>query len=284
MNGLNQAFENIISKAAQCSNASESDYVGGDGLLYCSKCNTKKQTRVAVLGIEKVVPCICHCAAVEYNRQQEEAERQEYERRIERYRQSAGFSDKAMETWTFANDDMANPKLTQVMQKYVEEFPKLRKDGIGLLLWGSVGTGKTYAAACIVNALIDKGYPCMITSFSRIANILQGMREGKQEYLDKLNSFPLLVLDDLGAERKSEYMQEQVFNVIDNRYRMNLPIIVTTNMSMAEMKNMADIGNTRIYDRILERCHPVEMNGTSRRRKIVKDRYYELNKLLGIDS
>ena len=269
--------------ASRVPQPNEGDYVGEDGLMYCSKCNTKKQTKVNILGHEKIMPCICHCMAAEYQREQEEMERQEYERRIERYRQSAGFNDKAMEQWTFANDDMLNPKTTQIMQKYVDEFPKLKKEGIGLLLWGSVGTGKTYAAACIVNALIDKGYPCMITSFTRIANILQGMREGKQEYLDKLNNFPLLVLDDLGAERKSEYMQEQVFNVIDNRYRMNLPIIVTTNMSISELKNMSDIGNARIYDRILERCHPVEMNGGSRRRQIVKDRYFELNKLLGID-
>lgn len=280
MNGLNQMINDIASRVPQ---PNEGDYVGEDGLMYCSKCNTKKQTKVNILGHEKIMPCICHCMAAEYQREQEEMERQEYERRIERYRQSAGFNDKAMEQWTFANDDMLNPKTTQIMQKYVDEFPKLKKEGIGLLLWGSVGTGKTYAAACIVNALIDKGYPCMITSFTRIANILQGMREGKQEYLDKLNNFPLLVLDDLGAERKSEYMQEQVFNVIDNRYRMNLPIIVTTNMSISELKNMSDIGNARIYDRILERCHPVEMNGGSRRRQIVKDRYFELNKLLGID-
>lgn len=280
MNGLREAVENIIASVPQ---PNEGDYLGEDGLMYCSKCNTKKQTRINLLGQEKVVSCVCHCMAAEYNRQRAEEERQEYERRIAQYRKSAGFSDEAMEKWNFANDDMTNPKITQIMQKYVEEFPKLRQDGIGLLLWGGVGTGKTYAAACIVNALIDKGYPCMITSFARIANILQGMREGKQEYLDKLNQFPLIVFDDLGAERKSEYMQEQVFSIIDNRYRMNLPFIVTTNMSIAELKNMADIGHTRIYDRILEKCHPVEMNGASRRRKAVRDRYYELNKLLGIE-
>ena len=280
MNGLNQVITDIASRVPK---PNEGDYVGEDGLMYCSKCNTKKQTKVNILGHEKIMPCICHCMAAEYQRKQEEEERREYERRIERYRQSAGFSDKAMMNWTFANDDMMNPRITQIMQKYVEEFPNLKKDGTGLLLWGSVGTGKTYAAACIVNALIDKGYPCMITSFTRLVNNLQSMREGKQEYLDRLNNFPLLVLDDLGVERKSDYMKEQVFNIIDNRYRMNLPIIVTTNMSIAELKNMTDMDNTRIYDRILEKCHPVEMNGASRRRQKVKDRYYELNKLLGIN-
>ena len=261
----------------------EDDYIGEDGLRYCAKCNTRRQTRVNVLGKERLVNCICQCMAAERDREQAEMQRQEYQQRINRYRKSAGFSDEFMENWTFDNDDMSNPKITQIMKNYVEEFPKLKKEGIGLLLWGSVGTGKTYAAACIVNALIDKGYPCMITSFSRIVNILQGMREGKQEYLDSLNNFPLLVLDDLGTERKSEYMQEQVFNIIDNRYRMNLPIIVTTNMSIEEIKNMSNIGNTRIYDRILEKCHPIEMNGASRRRQVVRDRYHELNKLLGVE-
>lgn len=94
--------------------------------------------------------------------------------------------------------------------------------------------GKTYAACEVANALIDKGYPVLVTNFARITNTIQGMYEGKQDYIDSLNEFQLLVIDDLGAERESAYMQEMVYNIIDSRYRAGLPMIYTTNISIEQ--------------------------------------------------
>lgn len=182
----------------------------------------------------------------------------------------------------FCNDDMANEKITKAMKNYVNNFPELLKGGKGLLLYGTVGTGKTYAACEVANALIDKGYPALVTNFARLTNTIQGMYEGKQEYIDSLNRYALLVIDDLGAERKSEFMQEMVFNIIDSRYRAGLPLIITTNLSIQEIKEPSDIGNNRIYDRILERCFPVEISGASRRRKAVRENYNDMKDLLGL--
>ena len=75
----------------------------------------------------------------------------------------------------------------------------------------------------------------------------------KIKYINSLKRYALLILDDLGAERKSEYMQEQVYNIIDARYKSGLPMIITTNLTAEEMKKPSDLGNSRIYDRILER-------------------------------
>jgi DNA replication protein DnaC len=121
-----------------------------------------------------------------------------------------------------------------------------------------------------------------MTNFARLSNTLQGMWEGKQEYLDSLNRFPLLILDDLGAERKSEYMNEIVFNLIDSRYRAKLPLIVTTNLTSEELKNPADITNRRTYSRLLEMCIPLEVKGEDRRREKLKDSFKEMKELLGI--
>ena len=130
----------------------------------------------------------------------------------------------------------------------------------------------------MVNALIDAGYPCLMTNFARVLNTLWGT-EKKQDYIDNLNSFQLLVLDDLGAERRSEYSQEQVFNVIDARYRAKLPLIITTNLEIDEIKNPKDIGNARIYDRILEMCHPIRVTGQNRRRQKIREGFHDMNKL-----
>ena len=267
-------------KAAASIKAEQGDFIL-DGLLHCGKCGTPKQCRVELFGEIRTPMCLCKCEVEKKEREEEERLRQDFMRKIKEYRKM-GFPESDMEHWTFANDDMSNEKITKAMQNYVDNFGELRKAGKGLLLYGSVGTGKTYAACEVANALIDKGYPVLVTNFARLTNTLQGMFEGKQTYIDSLNRFELLVIDDLGAERRSDYMQEMVFNIIDSRYRAGLPFIVTTNLTIEEIKKPNDIGNTRIYDRIIERCFPIEVTGGSRRRKAVRDSYEDMRKLLGL--
>ena len=71
----------------------------------------------------------------------------------------------------------------------------------------------------------------------------------------------LLVIDDLGVERSTEYAMEQMFFVIDSRYRSRRPMIITTNLKLGELKNPPDLAHARIYDRILERCAPILFDG-----------------------
>jgi DNA replication protein DnaC len=104
----------------------------------------------------------------------------------------------------------------------------------------------------------------------------------KQEYIDSLNDNSLLILDDLGIERDTAYAREQVYNVIDARYRAGLPMIITTNLTMDKLKSTQDIDNMRIYDRILEKCFPIEVDGGNRRRKAIRESYGEMKDLLGL--
>ncbi len=135
------------------------------------------------------------------------------------------------------------------------------KNGSGLLIWGDVGTGKSFFAGCIANALLEKGVPVLMTNFSRILNTLTGMHfEDRNQFINNLNRYSLLIIDDLGIERNSDFALEQVFNVIDSRYRSKKPLIITTNLTLSELNNAADIAHKRIYDRILERCIPVRIN------------------------
>ena len=73
--------------------------------------------------------------------------------------------------------------------------------------------------------------------------------------------YDLLIIDDLGAERNTEYALEQMFSIIDSRYRCNKPLIVTTNLKLDELKHPPDLAHARIYDRILERCAPILFAG-----------------------
>lgn len=256
-------------------------YLGEDGLLYCQRCHTARQSRVKVFGQVRTVNCICRCMAELRDRENELRKREERMAQIRRYR-DAGFPDAEMQLCRFENDDGSTPELTKAMQAYVENFPTLRREGKGLLLYGNVGTGKSFLAACIVNALIDEGYPCLMTNFSRLTNKISGKWDGKQEYIDSLTRFALVAIDDLGVERDTEYMNESVTTIIDSLYRAKVPVIITSNYTPKQLTEDCEIRKRRVYDRLLERCHPVKVDGASRRKQIGRSDFAEMNRLLGL--
>ena len=74
-------------------------------------------------------------------------------------------------------------------------------------------------------------------------------------------AIPLLILDDFGMERGTEYGLEQVYNVIDSRYRSGKPLIVTTNLTLDDLQHPEDTAHARIYDRLISMCVPVRFTG-----------------------
>ena len=276
-------IETMTCNASQDSHYEEGDYLNEDGLLMCGKCHTPKQCRFIATwdGKEKKPYTLCDCARA--RRDAEEQARQAQNLRIEVNRlRKLGFPDSEMADWTFAHDDGTDPKTTSIAHKYVDNFPEMKKRGKGLLLYGPVGTGKTHAAACIANELINQGRPCLVTNFARITNTLQGMFDGKQRYLDDFNRLDLLVIDDLAAERDTSYMHEMIFNIIDSRYRSGKPLIVTSNLTQAELTAPTSVDKERIYSRLLEMCVPVEVKGADRREKKLQDDSADMARLLGL--
>ena len=243
----------------------------------CPVCGAVTEREVIFFGKRKTVGCICECEK-EKIRQRQERERKFLieERRI------FCFDETEAKNYTFENDDGKNAMLTKVAKNYVKNFTELKFEGKGLLFYGSVGTGKSYIASCIANALIDRGYNVKMTNFANIIKRMQGKFEGRQEYLDSLNKCELLIIDDLGIERQSEFAQEVVFDVIDSRYKTGLPMIVTTNLLPNDFKAPNNVTKSRIYDRILEKCFPVEVKGVNRRREKFRDGYAEMKKVLGL--
>lgn len=274
---INNFLRNIEQNARAAADLNNA-HMGADGLLICNDCGTPKQCRIEVFGQERIVPCLCDCEKEKDRQEKEQQKRIEQLRVIEEMRRK-GFANDDITGWTFANANGSNKKVMHIMQNYVDNFPHFLEQGKGLLLYGVAGTGKTYAAACVANALIDNAIPCYMTTFARARNMAF---ENKQRYLDDLQKFKLLVLDDLGTEAKTEYMQEVVFSIVDARYRAGLPMIVTTNLTLAELKNPHDVQASRIYSRILERCFPVEVAGTNQRFKKINDDYEETKRLLGV--
>lgn len=274
-NTLMQMIDNMSANAKRPAE----EYLGEDGLLHCSVCHRPVQTVIHVFGVDKTVRCICKCREDELKA--DEARRNKEKHDLIR-RKCFGEDWLEMSEWTFKNDDRQNPKLSDAMKRYADKFEDFRADSKGLLLHGTVGTGKSYYAACIANELIDRGFTAKMTNFATLTNQLQETFDKKQEIITQLNRCSLLIIDDLGAERRSDYMKEIVFNIIDSRYRSGLPFIVTTNLSPDEIKKPSEIALQRIYDRVLERCFPIEVSGVSRRRQALRDTFNETKEMLGL--
>ena len=250
-----------------------------DHLIYCTKCHTPRQGRYTLQGRVFMPPIRCKCQQEIYD--QEEARRKLSERQAEIKRMKAsGLQDKSLYDYTFEKDTGINPEM-HLAHKYVENWDDMKARSSGLLLWGDVGTGKSFFAGCIANALLEKGVPVLMTNFSRILNTLSGMHfEDRNQFIDSLNRYSLLIIDDLGIERNSEFALEQVFNVIDSRYRSKKPLIVTTNLTLEELNNPTNMVHSRIYDRILERCAPIRINNRNIRKDNASANLQEAKKIL----
>lgn len=277
---FSEIFAQIAKKAGESSHPEPGDYLES-GLLFCGRCHTAKQSVIQLDEKIVTVPCLCKCKAESWEREREERKRIELQDKAERLR-DACFKGSKLAHWTFEEDEGRNPRVSEIMHRFVDNFPEMYSGGHGLLLYGERGTGKTFAAACAVNALISNGKACVMTNFSEIATKLIGLRDSKWEYMDRLLGCSLLAIDDLGAERETEYMKEIIFSVIDGRYRAKRPMIITTNLSMDEIKHPRDMSQGRVIDRILERCAPVEVKGENIRRKKIIEEYPRVKELLGL--
>ena len=260
-------------------NEKNGDYVNeNDGLVYCGVCHGPKQQLKDIGGNLRKIPknCICREKELEKERQQwKELERQSI---LSDLRKQA-FEDKLLQDQTFDAED-GSLEHRNIGENYVKKFEKMEKENIGLLLTGPVGTGKTYLASSIANALIEQEISVKMTNFAIILNDMMNLEINKNQYIEKLNKNRLLIIDDFGMERDTPFATEHIFNIIDSRYRANKPMILTTNLSAAQLTAPSNLKEQRIYSRILEMAIPVLFTGENRRLTKMKEKAKMLNTML----
>lgn len=258
-------FEAIMKAAAQhaAENAvnRENDYRNAEGLLICGICHTPKQMRLPAF-TEGVVYCMCDCESKQYRQEQAEHQAMQDRHIIERMRAEA-FRDSKFRHHTFARDDSADSTFSATARRYAEHFDEILQENCGLLLYGEPGTGKSFYAACIVNALIDRKISAFMTNVTEITRLCEPAQRDLMQ--QKLLRCDLVVMDDIGSERETEFALEQLYAAVDARYRSGKPLIVTTNYTPQQLQAMNDLAHRRIYDRICECCAPIEVKGARRK-------------------
>lgn len=264
------------------------EIVGNDGLLHCAECGeaTERELVFPLLdgsgGTEKrKVPVSCRCKREARENTERRLAFEESKRQIDKLR-NMSLMDEKLKGVTFASYEKTeeNAKALNLAQKYVDRFEEMYEKGQGLLFWGDVGTGKSYTAAAICNELLEKQVPVIMTSFIKLLKSMGNFEREDEELIKRLNEAKLLVIDDLGAERGTDFALEKVYDIIDSRYRTGKPIILTTNLALPEMQNCSDIRYNRIYDRIFEMCYPVRLTGLSWRKKEAVARFDTMKQIL----
>lgn len=225
-------------------------------------------------------PVECDCTRGKFEEVERLRTEVEKQRNINDLRRNA-FYDRAFEWMRFENDNGKNIKLSQIAKSYAEQFETFESEGVGLLLYGDVGTGKTFSAACIVNALIDRGIPCLFTDIRTFANELQDSKN-KNGLLNALRKYRLVVIDDLSSERETGYTSEVAYSIVNRRELTKMPLIVTTNLTGDELKGRGDITKGRIFDRICRVCKPVFVEGKSQRADFLRKNNERFNAMLGL--
>jgi DNA replication protein DnaC len=180
----------------------------------------------------------------------------------------------AKKTFTdFHAEDSAQQTALDACVAYVNDFSKHRRDGRCMLLLGLVGTGKTHLSVAVIKQLIDEQ---MVRAIYRTASGILGDikatfndRQGPNEadILHEVVAADLLVLDEVGATKQSEFELATLFTIINGRYEQNRPTIIVSNLSPSELN---DAIGMRCVDRIRENgCIGIPFEWESHRGKEV---------------
>lgn len=262
--------------------------IGKDGLLHCSVCGEVVERAIDFPlmdgsgGTKKMkIHCMCRCEKAKKEACDKRMQFEEERRRIDELRRLS-LIDAKLKNVRFCNYQIneENRRVFGIAKRYVENFDEMFSKSQGILFWGDVGTGKSYAAAAIANELIERMQSVIMTSFIKLLKEMGKFSSDDSSYIDRLNQAKLLIIDDLGAERSTDYALEKVYDIIDSRYRSGKPIVLTTNLEMSQMKNCDDIRYNRIYDRIFEMCYPVKVEGMSWRKREAAARFADMKKIL----
>jgi DNA replication protein DnaC len=244
-----ETFEQIVKAANNGGALNENDYLGDDGILHCGFCGKPKQKWVHACGKDFFVTFVCEC--------QEQAEK---ERKKAEAKQRL-IADRLADCFGWVKHDAADDEPESQVAKICKDYAQNYGEGAKWLVFhGQCGRGKSYRAAQICREVIQRGYKAKFTTLSAIERQLWD--GNKSEVYNSLEKYDILVLDDFGAERSTDFTREIKFNIVDMRYASGKTLIITTNVTNMKGEDKAD---QRTLSRIKEKCLFVRVDGKDRR-------------------
>lgn len=161
------------------------------------------------------------------------------------------------------------PDVIRAVQGYVRQIEANLDDGRGMWFMGAVGTGKTSLAMLVSQAALDAGRSVAVYSLPRLLSEIRKTYEDDSDrsyldLMDRLAAVDLLHIDDLGAERSSDWVLEQLYSLVNSRYEDKKAILATTNLDEDALREQV---GSRTVSRLTEICDgpPLPLHGDDRR-------------------
>lgn len=270
--------------------------INKNNFIECEYCKNKlyrKTIEWELYGTKRIIAldyerCECNDAQIYWNeydlkklRMQEEEKKleimQEFSKRVARIIKNSKMSKRNL-NYKFDNfaPNTSNKKVLDNLKNYSEKLV----NGIekkGLILVGNNGVGKTHLACSIANKLIENGTPVI---YGTLINLLAELRNSydidnnisEMEIIKLYENVDLLIIDDLGKEKPSEWGLEKLFTIINSRYENNLPVIITTNYNQNSLVERLSLNGEietakSIISRLYEMCYLVKIDDIDHRIK-----------------
>ena len=187
---------------------------------------------------------------------------------------------------TFENSNTKSKKEKEhkeSFERYCENFEDIKIKGLGIIMLGNAGNGKTFYSDCIFNNLLSKGYVVYRTTISSLFQRFKdtykpNSKVNIKDLIKELKECDLIVLDDLGSENISEnWGEENIYNLLDFLTTNNISLILSSNLSLEDLKNHLSVKNDgKLLDRIREKCKLFVFDWESRRGDTYKKEFEEL--------
>lgn len=224
-----------------------------------------------------VIVCNCKCQEEAIAKERKKRKAEENLLKFQKLK-SLSLLGKRYDNATFETIDINRPSdfvdAVKRCKRYCENWDNVRKQGLGIYLYGDVGTGKSHLTACIGNYLLSKMIPVLFTNFFEISKqIKKSFSDNsitESDFIEKLATIDLLIIDDIGTEQmvkngEKTWLQDKIYDVVNARYVNKKPTIFSSNESLVQL--VEDCGlMKKTVDRIAEMSTAkIELRGSSYR-------------------
>lgn len=245
------------------------EYFRGN-MIYCKTCDSPKLLNHEYFGWVRIT-CPCEIKA-----DKEKAEEEQRLKQLESFRYlqknsklGARYKDVSFDNTELGEDtDKSFLVAFESCKRYCKNYLDVLAGGFGIYMYGGNGTGKSHLSACIINELSKKSMPTLFTNFYTLINDIKNHKAN----IKQIATIPFLVFDDIGSERvkfkdEDSWVQEIIFQIINQRYNERKPTIFTSNSTMEELMTKHGFSK-RTIDRIIEMASKVlKLEGKSYRLK-----------------
>jgi DNA replication protein DnaC len=179
-----------------------------------------------------------------------------------------GLSDDGREITSSGRALNFPPDVTRAALKYTRTIDEQIENGKGLWFEGDTGTGKTTLAMLVSKAVLKSGHSVAIYSMPRLLAEIRNTFDASStssyaQLFAKLTAVDMLHLDDVGAEQQTEWVLEQFYAIVNERYEDGRPVMITTNLQGSELREQI---SQRTFSRLIEICgDPLQLYGEDRR-------------------